>query len=499
MFSSVYVENMTKKWNLQDIQPANRARRSAKRIERKKTAAEPADESLSVDIHVDNSDAKEAPKQAPQSAGRPVAADVSDEQPEAAAPQMRRRLRRRPTDIESASDEGHFDTVEIVDGTSSRRSSMIIAGVVFIFVVLGGVVASALMGGAEVAVTPRFTEKSVAATFTGSITPQQDTITYELLTLEADGERQVEASGQEEVSEQAEGTILIYNEFSTSPVRLVKNTRFESPAGLIYKIKESAVVPGYTEGDNGIVPGVVTADVFAEAPGERYNVGPSRFTIPGFEGFPEYESVYGESTGDISGGFSGQKFIIDDAELETARQALHTELRDALLERLPGERPAGYVLYDDAVTFTFNSLPAVAYGDNLATIKEQGVLRVPLFQESQFAKFLAEKSVPGYEGLPVRLEDYQALSFSYTTPTTTVSDISAQAEIPFTLTGDIKIIWEFDENELKADLLGVEKTAISQILGKYPAIESAEAVVRPFWQTSFPREMREIEVFEVIE
>ncbi len=483
---------MTKKWNLQDIQPANRARRSAKRIERKKESVTETEESTPVDIHVDNS--KEEVK--PSSSKSP-----SEEREVPATHKMsrlRRQMRREaPTPSE---EDAHFDTIEIVDGTGSRRTSFVVAGVVFIFVVLGGVVASALMGGAEVTVTPRYTEKSVAATFTGSITPQQDTITYELLTLEAAGERQVEASGQEEVTEQAEGTILIYNEFSTNPVRLVKNTRFESPEGLIYKIKESAVVPGYSAGEGEeIVPGVITADVFAEAPGEKYNIGPSRFTIPGFEGFPEYESVYAESTGNMLGGFSGQKFIIDDAELETARQALHTELRDALLERLPSERPAGYVLYDDAVTFTFNSLPAVAYGDNLATIKEQGVLRVPIFQESQLATFLAEKSVPGYEGLPVRLEDYHALSFSYTTPTTTVSDISSEVQIPFNLNGEVKIIWEFDENELKADLLGVEKTAISQILGKYPAIESAEAVVRPFWQTSFPREMREIEVIESIE
>ena len=185
--------------------------------------------------------------------------------------------------------------------------------------------------------------------------------------------------------------------------------------------------------------------------------------------------------------------------LETARQSLHTELRDALLARLETERPAGFVLYDDAVTFSFNSLPAVAYGDNLATIKEQGVLRVPLFKENDLAKFLAEKSVPGYEGLPVRLSDYKALTFAYTSPTTTISDISAQSELSFSLTGNAEIVWQFNENELKADLLGVEKTAISQILGKYPAIESAEAVVRPFWKTTFPREMREITVTEKIE
>lgn len=480
---------MNQKWNLQDIQPANRVRRSAKRVQPKQThkpeLEENEEKATDIKIHTEE---RSAPRE-PRAIKKP--SRMSN---------LRSRMSRKDTAVDELIEESHFDTIEIVDGKKNRSTSYMIAGVVFIFVVLAGVVASALMGGAEVVVKPRHTDKNIAATFQGSITPKQETITYELLTLEADGERQVEATGQEEVTSQAKGTLLIYNEFSTSPVRLVKNTRFESPDGLIYKIAESAVVPGYSTGNGGEkVPGVITADVFAEAPGERYNVGPSRFTIPGFEGFPEYESVYGESTGSMTGGFSGQKFIIDEAELEEARQALHTELRDALLERLPGERPAGFVVYDDAVTFTFNSLPAVAYGDNLATIKEQGVLRVPIFKESELAAFLASKSVPGYEGLPVRLEDYKSLAFQYTTPTTTVSDISTVSELPFMLNGNAKIIWEFNENELKADLLGVEKTAISQILGKYPAIESAEAVVRPFWKTSFPREMREITVTEVIE
>ena len=472
---------MNQKWNLQDIQPA-RPRKAAKPVR-------PVNEETEIKTQNDEpvSDIK-------------IKRDTNSENNS-----LRERMRRRPgmnIDKEASLPEKdtHFDTVEIVDGRKSRQSSYVIAGIVFIFVVLGGVVASALMGGADITVKPRHTDKNIAATFTGSIVAKEDTLLYELLTLEADGERQVEAKGQEEVTEQAQGTILVYNEFSPNPVRLVKNTRFQSPDGLIYKIKESAVVPGYSKGDSGsVVPGVITADVFAEATGEKYNIGPARFTIPGFEGSAEYDKVYGESTGSMIGGFSGQKFIIDDAELETARQALHTELRDALLARLENERPADFVLYNDAVTFSFNSLPAIAYGDNLATIKEQGVLRVPLFKEADLAKFLAEKSVPNYEGLPVRLTNYNTLTFAYTSPTTTISDISAESELSFSLTGNAQIVWQFNENELKADLLGVEKTAISQILGKYPAIESAEAVVRPFWKTSFPREMREIDVTEKLD
>jgi hypothetical protein len=474
---------MNQKWNLQDIRPANQTKRAAKRVATRHHKVAPEDA-----VEVTSGEDVPIRKETTEQPRRPRA-----------AADMRPRHRQRHTESPHQEEE-HFDTIEIVNGNTAKKSKLVISIVVFLMIVTAGVLASAFTGGAEVVVEPRQTEKNIMATFTGSQTARSNAVVYELLTLEADGERQVKAAGQEDVVEQAQGTILIYNEFSTSDVKLIKNTRFESPNGLIYKITESTAVPGYTTNSAGdIIPGVVTADVFAEAPGEEYNIGPSRFTIPGFEGYDEYETVYGETTSAMAGGFSGKKFIIDDSELETSRQSLHTELRDALLQRLQDQKPAGFVLYDNAVAFTFTSLPSVAYGDDLATIKEQAVLRVPIFKEEAFAQFIAEQSVPGYEGLPVRLQDYNALSFSYSAPTTTVSDISVAQELSFELKGDAKIVWEFNENELKADLLGTNKTAISQILGKYPAIETATAEVRPFWKSTFPREMKEIEITEVLE
>lgn len=478
---------MTQKWNLQDIQPANRQRRSAKRIERQRNIENPP-ETTDIPIHQESSRRETSAQPAQDMHIRREASVNRISRPS-----------QRSTATPSEAEE-HFETVSITDGNKTRRKGMLIAVSVFVFIVVSGVAASIFMSGAEVTVKPRHEEKSIMATYEASTIPSPDTLSYELLTFEVDGERQVEATGKETVSEQAAGNIMIYNTFSTDNVRLVKNTRFESPNGLIFKISESAIVPGYTKDDAGkIVPGVTTASVFAEAAGEEYNISPGRFSIPGFAGSPEFEKIYAESTMQFTGGFAGEKFIIADAELETARQALHAELRDALLARLDQERPAGFVLYDDAVTVTFNTLPSVAYGDNLATIKEQGVLQVPIFKEATFAEFLAEQSIPDFQSHPVHLADYHSLNFTYTSPTTTVSDISTATKLSFNLSGNAQIIWTYDENKLKADLLGIDKQDISSVLAKYPAIASAEAVIRPFWKSSFPREMDEISVTEVVE
>jgi len=435
---------MNQKWNLQDIRPAQPRKRR-----------EPTDES---------------PLQK-----RPAVTRVPREEADAAM------------------------SINITDGNKKKHKSLIYALVVFFVIVGGGILASILMGGAELTVYPRYKEPNVNATFEANKTPQPKELAYEIMTLEAEGERQVSATGKEGVKAQSQGTILVYNKHQAAPVRLVTNTRFETN-NLIFRIKDSIVIPGYTKNEDGeIVPGVVTADVFADEVGEQYNVAPARFTIPGFAGESEFDNLYAESVETFTGGFDGQRFIIDEGELQTAKQALQMELRNSLLERITTEQPAGLLLFDDAVTFTYETLPSVEYGEDLATIKEKVTMRIPLFKEAEFAQFIAAATVPGYEGSDVRLSDHTTLKFMYSTATTSATDISALDSISFKLTGRPEIVWEYDSAKLKTDLLNKNKTALPAILGGYPAIERAEAVIRPFWKTKFPIDIEEVEIIEIIE
>ena len=447
---------MAQKWNLQDIRPGGNARPA-----RKSTRAASVEQ-----------------KQAPS-------VDAVAEQPrvEEAAPAARpRTYQQAPMRLNT---------------TSNKKRWVLVAGAVVFFIVAGTLI-STLFGGAEVTVYPKNRTTTVQSNFTAYIEPQADQLGYELLTLEASGERQVTASGQEEASERAVGTITIYNEFSTSPQRLIKNTRFESPDGLVFRIEESVEVPGYTEDAEGnTVPGTITAEVFADATGEEYNLLATEFTIPGLEGTDQYDDMYARSTSPFTGGFEGLRYVIDDAELMNAQNSLHEELRNALLSRLETERPAGFIVYDDAITFAYDSLPATEYGDNLATIKEQARLQVPIWNEAAFASHIAQNTLVGYEGEAVYLEDPSTLSFSFASGTP--DDLATANSLGFSLSGNTRIVWHFDAAQLKADLMGMSKTALHTVLSGYPAIERAEAVIKPFWKQSFPEDAEKITVTTVLE
>ncbi|MFT5037194.1 MAG: hypothetical protein ACI9VM_000771 [Candidatus Azotimanducaceae bacterium] len=391
--------------------------------------------------------------------------------------------------------------VGISDGKAKKRSSLVLALIVFFVVFGAGFFVSFLMGGAEITVHPKNREVNVKAVFEARKNPQVDELAYEIISLEADGERQVSASGQEDITTQAEGEIVIYNN-TAGTERLKKNTRFETPDGLIYKISESVVVPAAKKtADDTLVPGSISAQVFADGPGEQYNITKTQMTVPGYKegGYMElFEGIYAENTDPISGGFEGLKFIIDEEELETEKQRLQTELRNALLDRIESEKPAGFVVFDNAVTFTYQSLPAVEYGGDLATIKEKALLQIPIFKQEEFAKFIAKAAVSTYEGEPVRIVDYSTMTFSYTQATTSSSDIGNLNGISFELSGKPMIVWTYDQDRLKADIVGKAKTALSVVLGGHTAIWKADAVVRPFWKRSFPDSLDDITITEVI-
>ena len=389
--------------------------------------------------------------------------------------------------------------VRASDGEKKSRKSLWIGALLVLVVAVGGLAIAALTGGATVTVYPKFREPTVNAVVEGKRQAGSGELAFEIMTLEAEGEREVAATGQEEVSEQATGRIMVYKTTPGSE-RLIKNTRFEGPGGLVFRATESVEVPGATTGTDGkTVPGSVSAEVFADQPGSQYNLAAgSRFTVPGFKegGLTElYDSIYAENAASFAGGHVGPRFIIDDAELSAATDSLRKELIEALRGRVAGEKPAGFVLFDSAVAFSHQALASEDVGNGRVKIKEKTVLHAPMFKNEDLAAYVAGATVPGYEGEPVKIEDPSALSFEYASP----YDPANPDVISFKLLGKPRVIWTYDGEKLKADLAGGNQTSLNTVLGGYPAIERASANIRPFWRRAFPDAAAEIVIKEVVE
>jgi len=442
---------MSQKWNLQDIRPAGQSRP-------KRRATRPT-------IDTRSESRREAQSAEPST---PPSISVTD---------------------------NSLDSITIGDGNKSSKSKFIISIVIFVVIVGGAALLSGLLAKTEVTIYPEFRDPNVSAEFTAFPNPTNGSLSYEIMTLEATSESQVQASGKIDVEEQATG-ILEISKSTPGAERLIKNTRFRSPEGLVFRIQESVVVPGAVN-DN---PGTIQAEVFADEVGDAYNLqAGTTFDVPGFQegGFTAlFDAISASNPQAITGGFSGPQFQIDDGELNTARQALQIQLRDELLARIDAERPAGTIAFKNAVAITYTQLPSVEYGQDLVTIREQALLQIPVFKEDDFGRYIASETVPTYDGGPVRVEDPSALIFTYSAATTSNNVIANLASLEFKLTGKPRLIWEYDGEELAENLAGLPKTAINNAITAYPGIESARVSVTPFWKQTFPEDPTEIIIIE---
>ncbi len=437
---------MTQKWNLQDIRPAE-----------------------------------------PRKSRRPEMI----ERPQRAIPKL------------ASEDEEDIGTIVIKDNKKTSRFNFTMA-IVVVVVLLGGIFGlTVALSKTTLTIVPVSKEPNVNAEFTAYPDLRDGMLSYEIMSLDDTSEKQVKATGQQQVEEQARGFIEIVKTTAGSE-RLIKNTRFRSAEGLIFRIPESVVVPGaIKDAEGNSIPGTLKTEVFADNVGQEYNLpAGTRFDVPGFKesNLNElYNSIYAENREAFTGGFQGPRFTIDDNELSTARQALQMELRDKLLARIEAEKPADFIAFKDAVTFTYSELPAVRYGDDLVTIREQAVLQIPLFRHSNFASFIAKETVTTYLQEPVRIRNIEDLKFSYADPSTSSSNIANLPSLMFSIVGKPMIVWEYNVEQLQADLAGKPMTAISTVLSGHVGIKSANIKEKPFWKRDFPDEAEKINITEVLE
>jgi hypothetical protein len=406
----------------------------------------------------------------------------------------------------SSKSESQFDddasTIIIKDGNKEGKKKYILLIAVVVILIVSVFGLSAVLSKTTLTVYPEYREPMVNAEFTAYPDRREGALSYEIVTLEATDEKQVSATGEEFVETQAKGFIEIVKTTAGSE-RLIKNTRFRTPEGLIFRIQESVVVPGaMKDGSGAVVPGTIRAEVFADTMGQEYNLpANTRFDVPGFKesNLNElYNAIYAVNKEEMTGGYKGKKFIINDAELSTARQELQLKLRDALLAKIATEKPAGFTTFANSVSFTFQALPTVSYGENLVTIREQAVLQMPLFKEGEFANFLAKETISTYNREQVRIQDISKLEFSYIDATTNSTNLANLTALTFKIVGKPTIVWEFNAEQLQKDLANKSKTSISGVLTAHPGIRSAKVSSKPFWRRSFPEDSADIEVVEII-
>src|SRR5581483_7412448 len=270
----------------------------------------------------------------------------------------------------------------------------------------------------------------------------------------------------------------IFDNYSAQPQKLVATTRFQTPEGLVFRLINPVTVPG----KQGGVPGSVEVTVAADKPGDAYNICLEDFTIPGFKGDPKYSAIYARSKTPMTGGFTGLQAAVSAADISQADTDLQTELKASLITDLSSQIPANFVLYPQSMSFSFNPVRQSSSGSGSAVLTKTGTANAIIFDRSALTAAILSKISADTQDT-IKITNLQDLNFAYTDPNI---DITQANTATFTLNGTASMVWVFDQNKLKSDLLGKSKNDAESLIATYPSIKEAWIETKPFWNQSIP-------------
>lgn len=298
------------------------------------------------------------------------------------------------------------------------------------------------------------------------------------------------ATGKRQVEKKATGKINVYNSYSSDPQPLVVKTRFMTPDGKIFLLTKGITVPGAKIADGKIIPFSIEAEVIADKPGPDYNIGPVKlFTIPGFiKGTPKYQAFYGESTGNMTGGFIGEIAYPTENDIKKAKagvqDTLETNLKTALLPQIPKE----FKLLDGATKYQVLDQKADGEADagGLFGIFSEAKITAIAFKEDDL-KMLLEKRAKRDNG-----EEFDIRSFSLEYGLTR-ADFD-RGLLSFPVIYKVLLARHIDASVLKKELLGKSETELKSKVFALPGLKTATISLWPFWVKSVPNNPKKVKI-----
>jgi len=289
------------------------------------------------------------------------------------------------------------------------------------------------------------------------------------------------------VEAKASGRAIIYNNFDSVPQKLIKNTRFESTKGKIYRINQSVEVPG----KKGNVPGSVEVTLYADSNGADYNIDSTTFSIPGFKGTAREDGFYAKSKGPITGGSSGTMSLVALSDLNAAKDSLALELSKEIDAELLKIKKEGYTPLYSASEITYEDNSSELLNGTTGVYKVTATGNLMLANAPTFAETIA-KNIGDYDGAPVRLTYTDALSFTRKD----TDHVNGTSSLSILVEGKPRVVWVSDFEAIKAMIKGKKRDEFIPLMKTINSIETAEIKFSPLWLSNFPSDLKKLHVNE---
>ena len=368
----------------------------------------------------------------------------------------------------------------------SRKKTFIFGTAISIVIAVFIISMMTVFASATIEITPKTQDINVDTTIIGVAgETTTDAVRYEIIKLSESKTVSVATTGEEAVELKSSGKIIIYNNFSTDPQRLIVRSRFENPDGLIFRIAESVVVPGKTVKGGVETPGSIEATIFADEAGEKYNIKKSDFTIPGFKTEAvRFKNFYARSSTNMTGGFVGKQKVVALADKQAALQKIDSETEINLEKNLESKIPEGLALLQGSIIYKSTELPQK--DDNSSVILGKEVTAYAIMLNK---KDLSDKITNDYTAKSSDWANIKSVikDFSFLKIVNVPDSLETNDKINLEIKGTAKFLADINTNIISQKLLGVRKGDAAKLMDEFAGIKSLTATIRPIWKQSFPK------------
>lgn len=359
------------------------------------------------------------------------------------------------------------------------KKSFLIAPVLIIL----GTVAYFTLSKAEVSIWPKTetinSEEKLIVARAGAVFETEKTISDEFL-----------SSGKKVLENKAEGQIRVYNNYQSDQI-LLANTRFQAPLEKFQPALTGQEKPWFRTVERVAVSSKSYADikVVADSAGEKYNIKPSKFSIPGLAGTAQYTQIYGESTQEFKGGQKTETSQATKEDLDIAQSQLKergiAQNRTDLLAKIPPEMEFIEDSFKTDILATSTLVKAGAQVDKFSyqiRIRSE-VLTFKKEDLENFAKETVLTKVPERKKINEASFKYNYSVFSFDSKT---------KNLTLSVASKVLVYPDINEISLKEGLSGLSLTEAKLFLETQSQIDKSQIKLWPFWQRKIPKNAEKI-------
>lgn len=306
-------------------------------------------------------------------------------------------------------------------------------------------------------------------------------IDYDVITMSLNDtiptEAVTSATGTLALGTKATGIITIYNNYSSSPQILVKNTRLETADGKIFFLTDKVTVPGQTTSKGTVTPGAVSAKIVAEKEGSAYNIGIVDLTFPGLKSSAKYKTVFAKGKTPIDGGSGAKSKIVVNPD---ALDALHNKLLDNAEKQVAAQKSDDYIVIPGSTqeSISVNGTSTATLDISVLLVKKSDLaLQIQSAKNLDINLSTINKSDILIDTTNLNLSLPQGLS---------LKSLGNNSEIKAGLDGTTTISSDLSDAILKKELAGQVYDNAEKLLKNKIGIEAVDLEIWPWWIKTVP-------------